>query len=66
MGKEAEKSSSFVCYNCKEKNFFDKSDYTGKNEAGIPLEMKTGISRIKEISIECKSCREINSVKIEY
>jgi hypothetical protein len=66
MGKESEKSSSFICYNCKERNFFDKSEYAGKYEAEILLEMKTGTSRIKEVSIECKSCREINSVKIEY
>jgi hypothetical protein len=66
MGKEAEKSSSFVCYNCKEKNFFNKSEYTSRNEAENTAEMKTSPSRVVEVTIECKSCREINNVKIEY
>jgi hypothetical protein len=55
--------SSFICYNCNEKNFFDKAKYLNKYPAGMPESTGHGV---KEVSIECKSCREINSVKIEY
>jgi hypothetical protein len=50
---------SFVCYNCGQKNVFDKSKYAGKN--GI-----SPGSGVKEVSIECKSCREVNVVKVEF
>jgi RNase P subunit RPR2 len=49
---------SFLCFNCGEKNYFDKKKYTAK-------EGKTKESPVKEVSIECRSCREINVVKIE-
>lgn len=55
--------SSFICYNCNEKNFFDKAKYINKDPEGMP---KSSGHSVKEVSIECKSCREINSVKIEY
>jgi hypothetical protein len=67
MGKDSSGSlSSFICYNCNEKNFFDKTAYTNKNEGDAPSEMKQSGNNVKSVSIECKSCREINSVKIEY
>jgi hypothetical protein len=66
MGKEKGNLSSFVCYNCKEKNFFDETDYISKNEAESAAKIGTGTSKVKEVSIECKSCRESNNVSIEY
>ena len=62
MGKETtDSSSSFICYNCNEKNFFDKGRY---------LEMDEGEKKsehiVKEVTIECKNCREKNDIKIEY
>ena len=67
MVKEQGKSlSSFICYNCSEKNYFDKMDFLDKNTEEISPEIKTGGTRVKEVSIECKSCREINNVAIEY
>ena len=66
MGKDSSGSlSSFICYNCNEKNFFDKTTYANKNEGDAPSEIKQSAIKMKEVSIECKSCREINSVKIE-
>jgi hypothetical protein len=64
MGKEEANLSSFICYNCKEKNYFDKTDYISKDKA--ELHMETGGSKAIEVSIECKSCRENNNVLIEY
>jgi len=64
MGKEEASLSSFICYNCKEKNYFDKTDYISKDKA--ELLMKTGGSTAIDVSIECKSCRETNNVQIEY
>jgi hypothetical protein len=64
MGKEEASLSSFICYNCKEKNYFDKNDYISKDRA--ELLMKKGGSKAIEVSIECKSCREINNVTIEF
>lgn len=57
-----EQQGSFVCYNCNQKNFFDKSQYVKRTDS----EMNEGGPRVKEVMIECKSCRESNSVKIEY
>jgi hypothetical protein len=64
MGNESKNSDSFICYNCKEKNYFDKTDYISKDK-DEPL-MKTGGSKAIDVSIECKSCREINNISIEY
>lgn len=66
MGNEAKSSDSFICYNCKEKNFFDRKDYVGKTKAESDNKMKAGTSTVIEVSIECKSCRETNNVIIEY
>jgi GH24 family phage-related lysozyme (muramidase) len=67
MGKDSSGSlSSFICYNCNEKNFFDKTAYANKNEGDASSEMKQSEIKVKVVSIECKSCREINTVKIEY
>jgi Ni,Fe-hydrogenase I small subunit len=57
-----DKEDSFTCYNCNEKNYFDKSKFISSAE-------KNGAAKthvVKKVSIECKSCREINSVTIEY
>jgi hypothetical protein len=54
---DKEQQGSFLCFNCGEKNYFDKSKYSNK-------EGKNSDSSVKEISIECKSCREINVVRI--
>jgi hypothetical protein len=64
MGKEEASLSSFICYNCKEKNYFDKTDYINKDKA--EMQMKTSGSKSIDVSIECKICREINNVPIEY
>ena len=67
MGKGISESlSSFICYNCNEKNFFDESLYINKNEEKAPSELKSPGHNVKEVSIECKSCRELNTVIIEY
>jgi hypothetical protein len=67
MVKEQGKSlSSFICYNCNEKNYFDKMKFLDRNSGEISRETRTGGTRVKEVSIECKSCREINNVAIEY
>jgi hypothetical protein len=41
-------------------------NYLDKNEEEVPLEIKTGRSKLKEVTIACKSCREGNNVIIEY
>jgi hypothetical protein len=67
MGKEMTESlSSFICYNCNEKNFFDTAKYINKNEGELTSELRTTGHKVKEVTIECKSCRESNSVKVEY
>jgi hypothetical protein len=66
MGKDTGSISSFNCYNCNEKNFFNKAEYTGLTEEGTSSGKETSGSKVKEVSIECKNCREINTVKIEY
>jgi hypothetical protein len=67
MVKEQGKNlSSFICYNCNEKNYFDKMNYLDRNAREISQEIKAGGNRVNEASIECKSCREINIVAIEY
>lgn len=52
-------SSSFICYNCNEKNFFDRKSYISAGE-----EENNQGKKVKEVSIECKSCREINTITI--
>ena len=59
-------ASSFICYNCNEKNYFDKDKYVNVSGGDDPSESKSSGHRVKVVSIECRSCREINSVKIEY
>jgi hypothetical protein len=67
MGKqEAGSLSSFICYNCKEKNYFDRADYIGASDAEKASEMNNGALKVKQVSIECKSCREGNNITIEY
>jgi len=66
MAKQEESQLSFLCYNCKERNFFDKSDYIRDDITKTDTKIKSGTSNVKEVSIECKSCREINNVSIEY
>jgi len=66
MAKQEESQLSFLCYNCKERNFFDKSDYIRDDLTKTGTKIKSGTSNVKEVSIECKSCREINNVSIEY
>jgi hypothetical protein len=52
-------SSSFICYNCNEKNYYDRRSYITPAEE----ENQKG-KKVKEVSIECKSCREINTITI--
>jgi hypothetical protein len=60
MGKSnAGNSSSFICYNCNEKNFYDRKSYISPDEEENPKGKK-----VKEVSIECKSCREVNTITI--
>jgi ribosomal protein L37E len=67
MGKEQEEFiSSFVCYNCNEKNFFDRRKYINMKEGEMSSVTKSPGHKVKEVSIECKSCRESNNVTIEY
>jgi hypothetical protein len=66
MGNDAKNTDSFLCYNCKERNFFDKSDYIRGDMTETGTKIKSGTSNVKEVSIECKSCRELNNVPIEY
>jgi len=41
-------------------------NYSDRNAGEISQEIRAGGTRVKEVSIECKSCREINNVAIEY
>lgn len=66
MGNTGESLESFICYNCKEKNFFNKADYLSKSQAESEPASKTGTPKVKEVSIECKSCREWNSVAVKF
>jgi hypothetical protein len=60
MAKEQDNGlSSFICYNCNEKNYYDKKNYINAGDAD---KIKSGI---KEVEIECKNCRESNSIRIE-
>jgi len=56
-----ESSSSFICYNCNEKNYFDKGKYILVEEG-----KKNSERQVKEVTIECKNCREKNNVTIEF
>jgi hypothetical protein len=61
MGTDKEGNlSSFQCYNCNEKNFFDKTKYINEGE------IETGKHGSKSVEIKCKSCREINNVIVEF
>jgi hypothetical protein len=40
--------------------------YLDKSEENISSENQSGANRKKEVTIECKSCRESNNVTIEY
>jgi hypothetical protein len=67
MGKEQEGNlSSFLCYNCNERNYFDSASFLDQNESEMPPAKGKGGTRFKEVTIECKSCRESNNVTIEY
>lgn len=55
---------SFFCFNCGAKNYFDKGKYTTDNKEDN-LQEDAPEAGFKEVSIECKSCREINIVRIE-
>ncbi len=59
---EKDQESSFICYNCNEKNYFDKSKFITNAEKNSAAKAQV----VKKVSIECKSCREINTVSIEY
>ena len=62
MGKEIkDSSSSFICYNCNEKNYFDKGKYLDMDKGEMKSEQI-----VKEVTIECKNCREKNNVTIEF
>jgi hypothetical protein len=62
MSKETtDSTSSFICYNCNEKNYFDKGKYLSADEAE-----KKSEQQVKEVIIECNNCREKNNVTIEY
>jgi hypothetical protein len=52
---------SFFCFNCGAKNYFDKAKYSAEKtqNEGEPLRAS------EEVPIECKSCREINVIRIE-
>lgn len=59
MGKD--ETSDFVCYNCNTKNYFDKNSYIKDEKRTKPAG-----ENILEVSIECKSCREVNIIKIKF
>jgi len=63
---QGESMSSFICYNCNERNYFDKMSYLDKSEENMSSENQSDANRKKEVTIECKSCRESNNVTIEY
>ena len=56
---------SFFCFNCGAKNYFDKEKYASDSEDHKEVKRDTPETELKEVSIECKSCREINAVQIE-
>lgn len=56
---------SFFCFNCGAKNYFEKGKYATENKAdNMQTEGETPVKEIKEVSVECKSCREINVVRM--
>jgi hypothetical protein len=62
MGKEVnDSSSSFICYNCNAKNYFEKGKYSIMDKGE-----KKSEPRVIEVTIECKNCREKNNVTIEF
>jgi hypothetical protein len=54
---------SFFCFNCGAKNYFDKAKYS--TEIKNADKQNEGKTPSGEVSVECKSCREINAVLIE-
>jgi hypothetical protein len=54
---------SFFCFNCGAKNYFDKAKYSTENKDTD--KHNEGKPQSVEVSVECKSCREINVVLIE-
>jgi hypothetical protein len=55
---EKDKQGSFTCFNCQQKNYFEKEKYSVKSE-------RSTVPKSIEVSIACSNCREINVVKIE-
>jgi hypothetical protein len=60
---DKEQPESFFCFNCGAKNYFDKAKYSAENKSTD--NQNKGETRSEEVSVECKSCREINVVLIE-
>jgi len=54
---------SFFCFNCGAKNYFDKAKYSTDNKDRDKHNEANTTS--EEVSVECRSCREINIVRIE-
>jgi hypothetical protein len=53
---EKNEQGSFTCYNCGQKNYFDKQKYLkGTKSTGSAV----------EVTVECQHCREINNVVIK-
>ena len=58
---------SFICFNCKQENFYTLSDYIDK-EKGKTLLMEMLTYKTKKVVIPCSNekCRNQNSVTITY
>lgn len=66
MEKESQDTrQSFICFKCKEKNYYDTNDYL-KNSNELLMEWKTIGSKTKEVIIICRICSCKNKVNIIY
>jgi hypothetical protein len=56
---------NFVCYNCKQKNYYNPSDYADRKE-GKQLLMEMLTYKTKQVIINCRNpkCRSQNKVTV--
>lgn len=58
---------SFVCFNCKQENFYTPSDFTDRQK-GKELLMEMLTYKTKQVIISCSNqkCRSQNTITITY
>lgn len=65
--KNKDERPSFICFNCKQENFYTPSDYIDKKK-GKELLMEMLNYKTKKVLIPCNNekCKNQNSVTITY